>query len=277
MSRSELNLDSWLQKARRATSNTNPKAPEYIAGKILKLNPTQITSQSNQIKLSRGQKLKLDNLLGKLLSGRPLPAVLHHTQFHNVCLKVNRRVLSPRAETEELVDYAIKNIPKKSKVFDIGTGTGAIGLSLAKARLDLNITLTDISNRTLDLAKRNARLNNITSVRFTKNPLIKNIAQKELQNAYFLANLPYVNPSWKGIKHKNLKYEPHSALFASKNGLQIIQNFLNQLVYKKLLTEDNWALLEHDPKQFIELQNICKKLSLTTEQVSSFITLVKLS
>jgi len=276
MSRTTTLVD-WLQKARRATSQTNPKAPEAIAGKVIKLSKTDLTLKSKDINLTKKQVLKLDNLLGKLLAGRPLASVLHSTQFHNLNLKINNRILSPRAETEELVEYAIKNIPKASKVFDVGAGSGAIGLSLAKARPDLQITLTDLTNKTLSLAKTNARKNKTTTVRYTKSDLIKNIDQNELENSYFLANLPYVNPNWKDIKHKNLKHEPHSALFAGKNGLQIIQNFLVQLTSRKLLTKNNFALLEHDPKQYEELEKFCKKLSLTTKPVTDFITLVHLA
>ncbi len=272
---SRLALDDWLKKARRATSKNNPKAPEIIASKILRMSPTQIATRSDQIILTKKEQRKLDNLLGKLLTGRPLPAVIHHTQFHNLSLKVNNRVLTPRAETEELIEYAIKNIPKKSKVLDIGTGTGAIGIGLAKARPDLRITLTDIDYKTLNLAKINARRNKITAVKYIKSNLIKKIDQRDLEDSYFLANLPYVNPNWKNIKHKNLKYEPRSALFASDNGLKIIKNLLEQISNKKLLNKNNWALLEHDPKQFDDLQIFCKDLGLKVTKVTNFVSKVE--
>lgn len=276
MSKKDTTLEAWLTKARRGTSTTNPLAPELIAGKVLKLNKTEIALSSQQIKLTQKNLLKLNNLLGKALSGRPLAAVLHHTQFHKISLKVNGKALSPRAETEELVEYAIKNIPKNTSVFDIGTGTGAIGLALAKDRPDLGITLTDLTNTTLNLAKLNARKNKITSVKFTKSDLIKNIDQKNLEGAFFLANLPYVNPNWKGLKHKNLKHEPRSALFANDNGLRIIKNLLDQITNRKLLTKGNWILLEHDPKQYQGLNEYCKELGLATSKISDFVTSVSL-
>lgn len=277
MSKNAITLEMWLQTARKATLKTNPAAPEQIAGKVLKISRSEIAAKSKDTYLSPKQRSKLDNLLGKLLAGRPLAAVLHHTQFYNVNLKVNNRVLSPRAETEALVQYAVENIPKGSKVFDIGTGTGAIGLGLAKARPDLQITLTDLSNKTLSLAKLNSRKNRITNTNFIKSNLIKKIDQTSLDNSYLIANLPYVNRNWPGVKLSRLKHEPHSALFASDNGLQIIKNFLNQIINKKVLCSDNWILLEHDPKQYKDLENFCKRLSLTTKEITGFITLVKLT
>lgn len=277
MSKANITLEMWLRKARKTTSETNPTAPEQIAGKVLKISRAAIAAKSREIYLSPKQRSKLDNLLGKLLTGRPLAGVLHHTQFYNVCLKVNKRVLSPRAETEALAQYAIENIPKNSKVFDIGTGTGAIGLSLAKARPDLQIMLTDLSDKTLNLAKLNSRKNRITNTRYIKSNLIKKIDQTSLENSYFIANLPYVNRNWPGIKHKHLKHEPHSALFSGDNGLQIIENFLSQIIYRKILNTNNWILLEHDPKQYKKLEIFCKQLSLKTKQISDFATLIKLA
>lgn len=276
MSNLEITLEAWLQKARQATSLANPSAPELIAGRVLKLNRTEISLKSKEIKLGQKNILKLNNLLGKLLAGRPLSSVLHHTEFHNISLKINGRVLSPRAETEGLVEYAIKNIPKKSKVYDIGTGSGAIGLSIAKVRPDLSVILTDLSNKTLNLAKLNARKNKIKGVKFVRTNLFKNIDQKDLEGAYILANLPYVNPNWRGLKHQNLKHEPHSALFAGDNGLQIIKNLLDQIANKELLSKDNWILLEHDPKQFKVLNNYCSKLNMDAQSISPFVSLVKL-
>lgn len=276
MSSSEITLEAWLQKARQATSILNPNAPELIAARVLMLNRTEIRLRSKEINLTQKNILKLNNLLGRLLAGRPLSSVLHHTDFHNISLKINGKVLSPRAETEDLIEYAIKNIPRNSKVFDIGTGSGAIGLSIAKARPDLSITVTDLTRKTLNLAKLNARKNKINEVGFVKSSLFKNIDQVYLEGSYVLANLPYVDPDWPGIKHKNLKHEPHSTLFAADSGLQIIKNLINQAVAKNLLTESNWILLEHDPKQFTALTDFCSKLKLDTRSISPFISLVKL-
>lgn len=276
MSENLLTLEKWLTKARKATYSNNPKAAESIASHTLRLNKIKLATNSEQIHLSQKNLLKMNNLLGRLLAGRSLAAVLGHTDFYNISLKINSKVLSPRAETEELVEYAIKNIPKNSKVFEIGTGSGAIGLSVAKARPDLSITVTDISHKTLNLAKLNARKNKINGVKFIKSSLFKNVDQKDLRGVYILANLPYVDPAWADIKHKYLKHEPHTALFAGAKGMQIITNLIDQTIAKKLLTTSNWILLEHDPRQYGALTNYCSKLNMDTQSISPFVSLAKL-
>lgn len=280
MATSRITLQTWLKKARKTTTPMNPTAPEAISQQVLKLNKTEIISNASQIIISKKNLQKMNNLLGRLLAGRPLSAVLGHTEFHNISLKINSRVLSPRAETEELVQYAIANIPPRStginKVFDIGTGSGAIGLALLKARPELHVTLTDTNNKTLNLAKLNARKNKIESAEFIKSNLFKNIDQEDIAGAFILANLPYVNPDWKDLTNKHLKYEPHSALFAGDNGLQIIKNLLDQATARGILTENNWILLEHDPKQYQDLNDYCSKMNLQAQKISPFVSLVKI-
>jgi release factor glutamine methyltransferase len=269
-------LESWLIYARSATKDTNPNAPEIIVRKTLKLNKSEILTKLKDLKLTQKKTLKLNNLLGKVISGRPLAAVLGYTEFHNINLKINSKVLSPRAETEELVEYAVKNTPESATVLDIGTGSGAIGLSLAKARPDLKLILTDTQNSTLNLAKLNARRNKIKSVQFKQSNLIKKIDQTYLKNSFFLANLPYVDKNWPNLNTSKLKFEPHSALFAKRDGLQIIYNLIDQISERKLLDKNNWILLEHDPRQFTSLTRYCSELGLSTERISDYVTIVKI-
>lgn len=273
-------LETWLIKARKATKDTNPQAPELLAGRILKLSKTDIRLHSKEVKLNIKSLHKLDNLLGRLLAGRTLSTVLKTTQFHNINLKINPRVLSPRAETEQLVEYAIKNVQESATVLDIGTGSGAIGLSIAKARPDLKVVLTDINRDALNLAKCNASLNHLKNIEFISSNLIKKVDQSIYINnqngTYFIANLPYVDKSWTDINRKRLSFEPRSALFSGNKGLQLIKNLIDQILNINALAPDNWLLIEHDPKQFKELSLYCHKNKLDVAKISEFISLLKM-
>lgn len=274
---SNLTLQQWLNLARRSCSTRYPQVPELIASKVLKLNKTQLLTESH-IKLTKKQLAKLNNLLGKILAGRPPAAVLGSTDFYNLKLKVNSHVLAPRPETEQLIEFAAQSIPPNSKVLDIGCGSGAIGLSLAKARPDLSLILSDISSRALSLARINLAKNKIStsSVSFKRTNLIKKFVQKDLledlRESFFLANLPYVSKSWPKLNKKSLAHEPSTALFAQANGTQVIHNLVASLSAHKLLTNKNWLLIEHDPRQLQNLQQLCQNLSLNLEKISNYIS-----
>lgn len=267
-------LQNWLDLAHRACSKHNPKAPELIVGKVLKLNKSQILSHAAARKLTKKELAKLNNLLGRVLAGRPLAAVLGQTEFYNLKLRVNSNVLAPRPETEQLVQFAVQNIPQNSKVLDIGCGSGAIGLSLVKARPDLTVTLSDISPKALSLSKINSVRNALKNhnISFRRSNLIKKFVQQELQDTFFLANLPYVSKSWPKLNKKSLQHEPKISLFAKNNGLQIIQNLIISLTSRQLLTSINWLLIEHDPKQLADLQKLCKKMNLSLEKISNYVS-----
>ena len=273
-------LEQWLNKARSATKETNPKAAELIASSVLKLNKTEVLAKSKECKLNPKNTRKLNNQLGKLLAGRSLSSILKYTHFHNINLKINPRVLSPRAETEQLVEYAIDNIPEGSTVLDIGTGSGAIGIAIAKARPDLRVILTDIDKSALNLAKLNAKRNKVKNLEFKVSNLIKKVDQDILVNAanstFFIANLPYVNETWQHINKKRLSFEPRSALFAKNMGLQLIFNLISDLQEINALSSKNWLLLEHDPIQFKMLSEFCNNRNLHTEKITDFISKVKL-
>lgn len=272
-------LEEWLNKARRATISTDPKAAELIASKVLKLNRTKLLTETKTRNLSPKNLRKLNNQLGKLLAGRPLSAVLKSTHFHNISLKINPRVLSPRAETEEIVEYAIKNIPQSATVLDIGTGSGAIGISIAKSRPDLTVMVTDIDRSTLNLAKLNARRNKVRNIDFKLSNLIKKIDQNVIANetssTFFIANLPYVDQSWEHIDKRRLSFEPYSALFSGNHGLELIYNLITQLQQKNAFTNKNWLLLEHDPIQFDNLSSFCTSNKLQAKKITDFISLIK--
>lgn len=269
-----ITLQNWLELAHRACRNNNPKAPHLIAAHILKLSQTQIISTAPQKKLTQKKLAKLNNLLGKVLAGRSLAATLGKTDFYNLKLKINSKVLVPRAETEQLIEFAVQNIPANSKVLDIGCGSGAIGLSLAKARPDLTVILSDINPKALSLARTNAAINKLKNhqLEFIRSNLIKKVVQKDLSEFFFLANLPYVSKSWPKLNKKSLSHEPKLSLFATNQGLQIILNLIHSLLSQNLLTSKNWLLIEHDPKQFQKLQKICQKSNLSLDSITSYIS-----
>ena len=177
-----------------------------------------------------------EELLDKL-TNYPPQYLIGNVEFLGQTINVDKRVLIPRFETELLVDktikYAKELFNKKINVIDLGTGSGCIAISL-KNNLDANVTALDISKDALDLAKKNAKLNN-AEITF-----INNSMTEDLQNNYdiIISNPPYI-PYDGFVEEKVKKTEPNIALFADNNGLyfyeEIIKNSSNYLNDKNII------------------------------------------
>ena len=152
----------------------------------------------------------------RLAQGEPLQHIMGYTEFHGARFKVTGDVLIPRPETEELVEWILRvydDSPRR--VLDIGTGSGCIAISLAKARPHWQVHAIDISPAALDIAANNARWNG-ANVSFHQADILT------LQDAetydIIVSNPPYIAPSEQADMHINvLQYEPHLALFAPED------------------------------------------------------------
>lgn len=195
----------------------------------------------------------------------PVEYITGNCVFANLIFKVNKQVLIPRIETEELVQMAIDWImeiankqPKKVfRIIDIGTGSGCIAIAIARA-LDLagiayEITLTDVSTRAIEVAQINWQcLMPKSSATFIESDLLSGLSKQTFD--VVLANLPYV-PSNRiakladSVKH----FEPIIALDGGKDGWQLIAKLLKQL--PKFITNDSVVFLEiDDTHNILDLQ-----------------------
>lgn len=166
--------------------------------------------------------------INSLKENKPLQYVIGNVNFYGNTFLVNENVLIPRFETEELVENTLNYInelfPNKNlKVIDLGTGSGCIGITLKKKNPNLDVTLLDISEKALEVAKKNA--NNLnTEVTFIKNDMLENITDKY---DIIISNPPYIkdNEEIEDIVKNN---EPHLALYAGIDGLDCYKKILNQ-------------------------------------------------
>lgn len=190
-------------------------------------------------KLTTGQKLKLKKMKQKLSEGLPLAYVLGYRWFRGEKFEVNKNVLIPRPETELLVDFA-SSWAKKHKpaiVADIGTGSGAIIISLAKVLKNSRASFfgVDISLKALENAKRNAKSilgeKSATSLKFIKGNLAelleKSFVSARFSNILLCANLPYL--SKKELREPSIQSEPQLALYGGKNSFNLIASLIKQL------------------------------------------------
>ena len=172
-----------------------------------------------QQKVTEEEKEFVEEIYTKLANHIPAQYIIGHADFFGMQLKVDERVLIPRPETEELVELILaENLKDNLKVLDIGTGSGAIALALAKNRLDWSVTASDISEDALELATENANAQNL-NLSFIKSDCFSEISSKY---DIIVSNPPYISrEDQEEVGLNVLHSEPHLALFADEDGLTI--------------------------------------------------------
>jgi len=163
-------------------------------------------------KISKTQQENLTNSIDSLLKDMPIQYVIGETNFMDLIFKLNKSVLIPRPETEELVNWIINDEHKNKTILDIGTGSGCIAISLSKNLKNCKVTGWDINEDIIKIANHNAILNNV-NVLFELSDITKPLI---IDHKYDLivSNPPYITHKEKKFISNNVKYfEPHTALF----------------------------------------------------------------
>jgi release factor glutamine methyltransferase len=193
----------------------------WIFEKQLKLNLSQLISNSS-IRVNQSDLILLEQMCYKLKEHTPIQYVLGEAEFYHLKFKVNKSVLIPRPETEELVDMVIKKFKTQAPlhILDVGTGSGCIPISIKKNMPAANMYGLDVSDAALEVAKFNATQNKTDVNLFKANVLAENVAEiilnqtKNQKIDVLISNPPYVLQSEKEGLHNRVKnYEPHLALF----------------------------------------------------------------
>jgi release factor glutamine methyltransferase len=184
------------------------------------------------------EQVKWDEVLAQLEKQRPIQYIFGTTHFYGLEFKVNENTLIPRPETEELVEWIIKENASagKIKILDIGTGSGCIGIALAKNLPDAGVYAIDVSEDALAVAKRNSDHND-AKVTFWQKDIL---ATKSLPETFdiIVSNPPYVrNLEKQEIKKNVLEYEPHLALFVEDNDALLFYRKIAELAKTALTPE----------------------------------------
>lgn len=209
---------------------------DWILVDVLKINRSEL--KQNRV-LTIKQIKEIFRLAKKRLKGIPLSQVIGYVDFYGLKFFVSSNVLSPRPETELLVEEIIKDF-NKGEGLDIGTGSGAIAITLNKVG-SLNMTAVDISRKALKMAKKNNKSLN-AKVQLKKSDLFKNIKDKKFD--FIVSNPPYIKTSEINQLDKEVKnHEPHLALDGGESGLEF---------YKKII-EDAPKYLKDNAKIYFEL------------------------
>lgn len=226
------------------------------------LNKNTITLDPKTI-LKPTQQKKFQNLINRRSSHEPFAYLTGEVIFCNHKISVNKHTLIPRPETEILVDLItnhLKNLKihnTKLKIIDIGTGSGAIVISLAKLFPSHRYFATDISSLALRQAKKNLNIHKLVdNIQLLKGNLLSLFKNQKLD--IIIANLPYIpETEFKNIDKTVRDFEPHNALFSGPDGLDCIRKLLKQSSTQ--LNPNGAIFLEIWPSQTEEIKKIASK------------------
>ena len=208
-----------------------------------------------QQEVTEEEEVFVKGIFQQLAAHKPAQYIIGQEDFYGIQLKVDERVLIPRPETEELVELILAENPETNlSVLDIGTGSGAIALALAKNRQDWSVTATDISQDALDLASENAK-NQKLNIFFKKSDCFAEISEKY---DIIVSNPPYISREDESEVGLNVLYsEPHLALFADEDGLAIYRRIAEDA--KDYLKDGGKIYLEIGYKQGQSVPELFRK------------------
>ncbi len=199
------------------------------------------------------------NIISDLKLYKPIQYILGETIFYNLTFNVTPGVLIPRPETEELVDWIIKENPDTyNRILDIGTGSGCIAISLAKNLPESVVYASDISSEALTVTKKNSKLNTV-DIQIMQLDILNSDTQLNEKFDIIVSNPPYITEKEKKLMHKNvLDFEPELALFVSDN---------NPLLFYKAIIDFGMNHLNPGGKIYFEVnESFGKETALLLEE-----------
>lgn len=243
-----------------------------------------------ELRLSESELLTLHFAVKELLKNKPIQYILGETEFCGMRFFVDENVLIPRPETEEMVKMIIarrdKNMSSRRdkaclvrtgcdvetdgrpSILDIGTGSGCIAISIAKLLKDSVVTAVDVSDKALEVAKKNATANGV-DVRFISDDILNPQNHELIDNQYdiIISNPPYVCESEKSEMRANvLDYEPSTALFVSDNDPLIFYRKILEFA-QRTLNPNGEVWFEINEKLGKEMKNLCVEMGFKNVEI----------
>ncbi len=262
-----MTLGQSLQNAyQKLSQNQIPNyqldAQHLLAG-VIKQSRSYVLSHGEE-KIKSSQEKKYQKLITLRSHHRPLAYLLGHQEFYGLDFRVNPQVLIPRPETEIIAETIIavqKNNQPKTAIIDVGCGSGAIIIALAKnIKRPTDYYGLDISTSALRIARKNAQLNQIDQkIKFIASDLLSALPIKKIQSyprIIIAANLPYLTA--KQVKAEpSIRYEPRLAQLSGTDGLRHYRRLFAQIA--KINHVNMKLIIEIDPSQAKKIEELTKK------------------
>lgn len=254
------NMLSWLQAGATIAQCQSDSPLELLETRMLLmhalgLSRVQLITRSETI-LTSEQAQQLYVLIARRVQGEPMAYILGQREFFGLDFYVTPDVLIPRPDTELLVELAMHYAPKASRLLDLGTGSGAIAISVAQQRPDLEVTALDISAAALAIAAKNAARHlpphTLQLLQSDWYSALKLTASATNRFATIVSNPPYIVKDDQHLSQGDLRFEPIDALTDHADGLSAYRRIIDGA--PGYLEDDGWLLMEHGYHQAEQVQ-----------------------
>lgn len=245
---------------------------EVLLAHAISKNRTWLAAHGDE-ELSESEEVRqLESLVTRRLNREPIAYIVGKKEFYGRDFAVTPNVLIPRPETEDLIELTLSTLRAQHSelrtlhLLDVGCGSGCVGITLKLENPTLNVTLSDISTKALQIAQQNAKRLS-AKVDFTQSNLLSHLLVFSFSHFDFIvANLPYVDKNWK--TSPELKHEPELALYANDNGLELIKKLIEQT--PEVISPHGYLLLEADPEQHDLIVQYAEKYGLTLQEIKGY-------
>lgn len=256
----QLTIARALQGARRQIDDIEAR---LLLQYVLNINTVFLVAYSDFV-LNREQADSFQLLVARRIAGEPIAYLIGEREFYDLTFKVTPAVLIPRPETELLVELALSRIPvnQACNILDLGTGSGAIALTIAKHRPLAHVTAVDLSPDALAVARLNAEELKVDNVRMLAGSWFDGLDQEKFD--LIVSNPPYVADGDPHLEQGDLRFEPRLALTAVGDGLACIRQIIANA--PQFLVSGGELLLEHGYDQAA----ICQQLLAESNFINIF-------
>jgi release factor glutamine methyltransferase len=244
-----MQLKDWLVNAKQTLakrfSSGRLDAEVIAASKLNK--PRSYLYAHPEHELTETEQVSLESALKRRMMGEPVAYITGWQEFYSLPFRVTQDVLIPRADSELLIEESLAFLHPLSapKILDLGTGSGALALTLAKHRPDALISAVDKSEKALEIANQNKALLELRHVTFLQSDWFSNVPSQEFD--LIIANPPYIAEHCPHLEAETRKFEPISALISDEDGLSCLRKIISQS--PKYLKAGGMLIVEHGFQQ----------------------------
>ncbi|MDT8281682.1 MAG: peptide chain release factor N(5)-glutamine methyltransferase [Gammaproteobacteria bacterium] len=243
-----MNIRQALQQATTKLAESSPSATvdaQVLLTFILDCNTAHLAAWPEK-KLSSQEIIHYQKLIHQRSQGVPVAYLTGSREFWSLNFTVNDSTLIPRPETETLIEFILQKFGDKNnlKLLDMGTGTGAIAISIAREKPDWSVFASDTSAQALQLAALNKK-NLQTDITLIKSDWFSNIAENNFD--IIVSNPPYISDNDPHLSQGDVRFEPATALVSGNTGMDDIEHLCWHA--KNHLIDNGWLIIEHGYNQ----------------------------